>query len=39
VGYLMLVFFMNNDPVHFIRIAFRGKPRLFLELNKILFYT
>jgi hypothetical protein len=29
--------FINNDPVHFILIAFKGKPRLSLELNKIPF--
>ena len=31
--------FMNNDPVHFILNAFKGKPGLSLELNKIPFYT
>jgi hypothetical protein len=31
--------FMNNDLVHFILNAFKGKPRLSLELNKIQFYA
>jgi hypothetical protein len=31
--------FMNNDPVHFMYNAFKGKPGLSLELNKIPFYA
>jgi hypothetical protein len=31
--------FMNNDPVHFILNAFKGKSGLSLELNKIPFYA
>ena len=37
-GLFCVSIFMNNDPVHFILNAFKGKLRLSLELNKIPFY-